>query len=63
MRFDQEIQVVVAGQANAEGLICLEEVAKISSGVILTSVAITFGIQRCKSLLQIAHFSLPGVLD
>ena len=30
-KVDQEIEVMVAGQANTEGLICLEEVAKISS--------------------------------
>ena len=41
---NQEIEVVITSQANAEGLICLEEVAKISPGVILTSVAITLVI-------------------
>ena len=42
---EQEVEIMVTCQADTKGFISLEQVAKIGTGVVLTSVAITIWIK------------------
>ena len=56
-KIEQEVEIMVTGQADTKGFISLEQVTKVGTGVVLTCVAIAFRIKWCKVLRKL------GILD